>query len=204
MLSATLGGKLPLFKHLQLPILESREDEVLLAQFKRMLEELRSPRGGTRGSVSAKMKQMIVALLKSRDSSQFSLLSPTMHPGLADALEAVVSRPQEDHSLDRLAAIASMSRVRFRYHFSKACGCRPQEFILAVRLATAAKLLKDTHLQIRQIAESVGVVRKHISRTFHASYGLTPSEFRGTLSPYEAAESHRHNEQRRSFRHQAI
>lgn len=177
-LSATLGGKLPLFKHLNQPTLEHCEDKELLARLPRMLKELRSAVDGTRTSVSAEMKQIIMALLKSPVSSSISLLSPTMHPGLAEALEAVLSSPHEDHSLDRLAAIASMSRVRFRYHFSKACSCRPQEFVLAVRLAQAARLLQDSNLEIKQIAASVGVQRGHFARAFRAHFGLSASQFR--------------------------
>lgn len=180
-LSASLGGDLPLFEHVQEPKVERAEEKTLAPLFGVMLEELKSPRVGTRAFVSALMKQILVVLLRSRVADEPSLLLPALHPRLAGVLAAVVSRPQDHHTVDSLAASAGMSRSRFSHHFSTACRCSPKEFVQSVRLSSAAKLLKGSNLPVKSVAASVGYAsRSHFSRAFQARYGLDPSAFRRT------------------------
>lgn len=180
-LSATLGGEIPLFGHLDRPTVERSEEKTLLPLFGLMFEELSRPRMGTRAIVSAMMKQIIVVLLRSPSRDESALLLPTMNPRLAGVLATVLSRPQDSYTVDSLAASAGMSRSRFSHHFSAACRCSPKEFVQAVRLSSAAKLLEGSDLPIKSVAASVGYAsRSHFSRAFQAKYGLDPSAFRRT------------------------
>jgi transcriptional regulator GlxA family with amidase domain len=177
-LSASLGGKLPLFSHLHQPISVECKAADLLPLFAHMLTELSSPRVGTRAAVSAEMKQIVMASLRSSPSSGFSLVMPTINSTLANALQTVLSRPQDDHRVEKLIASAGLSRERFKYHFSKAWRCTPQEFVLAVRLSKAAKLLGESNLRFPEIAASLGMSPSYLGKAFRASYGLTPRQFR--------------------------
>ncbi len=177
-LSATVGGELPIFSHLQEPVLKRSGDPILQALFTAMLEELRHPRLGTRGFVSALMKQVIILLARST-TGENSLLMPVRNARLAGAIAAVLQRPQDEHTVDSLAAIAGMSRARFCHHFATAYACSPKTFVQSVRLSSAARLLKASDLPVKSVAASVGYAsRSHFSRAFHEKYGVDPSAFR--------------------------
>jgi AraC-like DNA-binding protein len=180
-LSASLGGELPLFAHLKKPSVQRSRDEAIPALFAIMLGELSAPRVGTRAFVSALMKQIIVVLLRADSGEEPSIVLPTMNPRLAGVLAAVLSRPQDHYTVDSLAASAGMSRSRFAHHFSAACLCSPKEFVQSARLSSAAKLLKGSDMPVKSVAASVGYAsRSHFSRAFQAKYGLDPSAFRRT------------------------
>jgi transcriptional regulator GlxA family with amidase domain len=134
------------------------------------------------------MKQIVMAQLRSPESTGLSLMTHQMDPRIADVLSAVLNRPHYDHSLDKLTAMARMSETRFSYHFSKACSCRPQEFVHAVRLATAAKLLRQSSLQVKDIAASVGLSYSAFRDAFKTSYGSAPSDYRETFAQSDSRE----------------
>lgn len=177
-LSASAGGDLSMFEHIAEPVIESSQDPTLSALFAMILAELKHPRLGTRALVSAAMKQVLIVLLRSRSASD-PLLLPVPHRRLADVIAAVIKRPQDAHTVDSLAAAACMSRARFSHHFSSTYRCSPKAFVQAIRLASAAKLLKGSDLPIKSVAASVGLAsRSHFSRAFQARYGVAPSEYR--------------------------
>lgn len=177
-LTATLGGELPIFAHVNEPVLKRSGDPTLQALFTAMLEELRHPRLGTRAFVSALMKQVIILLTRSVDG-EASLRMPVLNARLAAAIAVVLQRPQDEHTVDSLAATVGMSRARFCHHFSSAYACSPKAFVQSARLASAARLLKGSDLPVKSVAASVGYAsRSHFSRAFHHKYGLDPSAFR--------------------------
>lgn len=180
-LSTTLGGDNLLFGELQRPMVHQTDEGALAPLFGMMLQELSHPRTGTRAMVSAMMKQIIIVLLRSVRPDDSAPLAPVMNPRLARVLATVLSRPQDSYTVDSLAASAGMSRSRFSHHFSAACHCSPKEFVQAVRLSSAAKLLKGSDLPVKSVAASVGYAsRSHFSRAFQAKYGIDPSGFRRT------------------------
>lgn len=177
-LSNTMGEALPLFDQVKRPIFESSEDPLLTGLFTTMFDELRNPRRGTRAYVSALMKQVLILLLRSQPDDESSILLMTS-TRLAGVVAAILDRPEENHTVDSLAEIAGMSRSRFTHHFTRAYDCTPKAFVQAVRLASAARLLKQSDLPVKSIAASVGYSsRSHFSRTFHERFGLDPSAFR--------------------------
>jgi transcriptional regulator GlxA family with amidase domain len=179
MVSANVGGRVPLFDHVTRPIIAGAELAMLGPLFDIMLEELRRPGVGTRAFVSAVMKQILVVLLRSGDATVSEQLLPLVNGRVGRAVADVLSRPQDNHTLESMAATAGMSRARFCHHFSAAHGCSPKAFVQAVRLSSAAKLLRGSSLPVKSIAASVGYAsRSHFSRAFQARYGLDPSAFR--------------------------
>jgi AraC family transcriptional regulator, activator of mtrCDE len=177
-LSATAGKDLRLFERVERPIIVS-PDEAVVPLFNAMLVELRNPRVGTRAFVSALMKQILVVLVRSCEADESAGLLPAFDGRLASAVAAVLSRPQDGHTVDSLAATAGMSRARFCHHFSSAFRCSPKEFVRSVRLSSAAKLLNGSSLPVKAVAASVGYAsRSYFSRAFQERYGVDPSTFR--------------------------
>lgn len=177
-LSSSVGGELPLFDRAKRPIIEHSEDPLLRALFTTMFDELSNPRLGTRAFVSALMKQVLIVLLRSQPDDDSSILLMT-GARLAGVVAAILDRPQDNHTVDTLAAIAGMSRSRFSHHFTLAYDTSPKSFVQTVRLASAARMLKGSDLPVKSIAASVGYAsRSQFSRAFQAKFGIDPSAFR--------------------------
>ncbi len=181
-LSTSVGGELPLFDQAKRPIVEHSDDPLLQALFTTMFDELRNPRLGTRAFVSALMKQVLIVLLRSQPDNDSSILLMS-GARLAGVVAAILDRPQDNHSLDSLAAIAGMSRSRFSHHFTLAYDLSPKAFVQTARLAHAARMLKCSDLPVKSIAASVGYSsRSHFSRAFQAKFGVDPSAYRRPLA----------------------
>ena len=179
--SANVGGT-AVFDHLQQPLSVSAKDEALPLLFKAVLAELARPAIGTKAIIEALMKQIVVLLLRShfeREGPHAALYLGLTTPELGRALVAMTAIPQNPHSLDSLAALAGMSRSRFAYHFAKAYGRSPMDYLQSVRLKSAARLLRSSNMLVKSIAAAVGFAsRSHFSRAFRAEFGIDPTAFR--------------------------
>lgn len=177
-LSSSVGGDLPLFDQAKRPIIEQSDDPLLRALFTMMFDELRNPRLGSRAFVSALMKQILIGVLRSQPDNDSAILLMT-GARLAGVVAAILDRPQDNHTVDSLAAIAGMSRSRFSHHFTLAYDLSPKAFVQTARLAAASRMLKASDLPVKSIAAAVGYAsRSHFSRAFQAKFGKDPSAFR--------------------------
>ncbi len=187
--SATVGDGLGLFDHLQQPLVERPKDESLPALFRVILRELAGPGIGTKQIVEAHMKQLLILLLRNhlkRAGLSSPLYLPLMNPQLGKALTAMLARPQDSHSVDSLARLASMSRSRFTHHFAATYGTSPMDYLQSVRLRKAAMLLRSSTAPVKLIAVQVGFSsRSHFSRLFAAKFGMDPTRFREATSSTE-------------------
>lgn len=180
--TANLAGGFGLLDLIKQPLVETLQDPTLTSLFDGIGRELSRPAAGTRTVISTLMKQILIALLRthlSRRRASSPLYLPLTNPQLGRAILAIVAKPQEAHSVHDLANIAGMSRSTFTRNFSKSYGRSPMEFVQAVRLDKAAKLLRGSDLPVKAIAGSVGFAsRSHFSRAFSAEFGLDPTTFR--------------------------
>jgi transcriptional regulator GlxA family with amidase domain len=129
----------------------------------------------------ALMQQCFILLLRRRlrRAGGPPALAGLRHPGLADAVLAVLQNPAAPHSVESLAASAGMRRTLFAESFSRAFGQGPSEFVQQTRLRAAARLLTSTDLPVKVIAASVGYAsRSQFSRAFTASHGVDPTRYR--------------------------
>ena len=91
--------------------------------------------------------------------------------------------PGGARSVAALAKSAGYSVDHFSRIFEKIIGQRPQECVIAARLARARQLLAETGLTISQIAEALGFRDVFFfSRQFHQRTGQTPSAYRASLA----------------------
>ncbi len=177
-LSSTVGEDLPLFHRIERPIVEHSTDPLLPTLMTAMFKELRNPRLGTRPFVSCLMKQVLILMLRSQPDDDRSVLLMT-NARLADAVAAVLACPEDAHTVDALAAKATMSRSRFIHHFTAAYGMSPRSFVQAARLSAAARLLKTSELPVKSVAALVGYAsRSQFSRAFQHRFGMRPSAYR--------------------------
>lgn len=81
-----------------------------------------------------------------------------------------------DISVEELSSLVGLSANYFSHLFKKTMGCGVKEYIHALRIAQAKKLLAESDLKIYEIAEQVGYTDyKHFSGVFKKVAGIAPT-----------------------------
>jgi len=121
-------------------------------------------------------------------SSLLVSATTTMSPCILRAMTYMADNFSEDITLDELAEEAGMSKYHLCRSFKKAVAMSPMQFLVAMRVERAKRLIEETSLNISMIALEVGF--NEIS-TFIAHFkkitGTTPTSFRTSLRGPSAA-----------------
>jgi AraC-like DNA-binding protein len=105
------------------------------------------------------------------------LLAGLAHPQLARALVAMHERPGEDWNLQRLAAVAGMSRSAFAVAFKRQVGTAPAEHLLQWRVSLSQHMLRQGR-SVKQVADALGYgTASSFARAFGACTGVSPREW---------------------------
>lgn len=80
-----------------------------------------------------------------------------------------------------LAELVNLSTSRLRHLFKAEAGQTPTQFLKAVRLREAEKLLRTTFLSVKEIMNRVGFLdESHFGHEFKKAYGMAPSKYRSS------------------------
>lgn len=97
-------------------------------------------------------------------------------------MEYIGENFKEDLSLERIAALVSLSPYHFSRMFKQETGFSPHEYVLTVRIDAAKTLLKTTGLSIKEITYAAGFHSEaHFVSTFKKRTLMTPTAFRNTV-----------------------
>ena len=106
------------------------------------------------------------------------LALPTAIARVVAHIEAHLARPLQ---VERLAAIAEMSRAHFVRQFTAATGMAPSEFVLARRLEHIERLLLATDMSVVAIAQASGFTdANYLGKAFRRRRGMAPLEYRAS------------------------
>jgi len=95
------------------------------------------------------------------------------------AIAAMQQSPGVAHTVSSLARQVGMSRSHFAEAFRQQFARSPVEFLRALRMDVAAKLLRDNVVPIKLIGSRVGYnSRVTFSHAFRRCFGMSPAEFR--------------------------
>lgn len=98
---------------------------------------------------------------------------------LADVLQFCEAHFDESLSVPQLAARMFMSPGRFSEIFKKEMGTPPGDYLRRLRLSKAQELLRAGKFSITQITFQCGFNdAAQFSRAFHATFDITPSDYR--------------------------
>ena len=87
-------------------------------------------------------------------------------------------------SVEELSQELAMSRGHLYKRLTQLTGMTPVEFIRAIRLHRAARLLKRSGMTVAEVAYAVGFNNpKYFSRYFKEAYGMLPSAYRNSAKP---------------------
>lgn len=186
---ARVDGVSNVFTHLHEPMIEDTIRLSVDPLFRQMAREFANPKVGTRALVGALMKQILIEVFRgqiAREQYRAWLWPAMLDPQLARAALSIIVRPEAHHNVEGLAAIAGMSRTRFSQAFADNFGRSPIEFVQAVRLRAARRMLRASSLPIKAVAAAVGYSsRSHFSRSYQSYFGEAPSTLK-TAKAWEA------------------
>jgi AraC family transcriptional regulator len=159
-------------------------DHRLQALGEMLVQELRSPGGGTNLAADSLASLLSVHLLRryhhnfrpSRTVRGDARLTKGQRARVVDFIEANVSR---NFGLLELASAAGMSGTNLRRCFKNTFGESPHQFVLNHRIAMAIEQICQTDLGFSQIATLTGFAnRSHMTVAVKKATGLTPGALR--------------------------
>ena len=106
-------------------------------------------------------------------------LSALAHPRISKALTRIHADLSVPLRVEELASEVGMSRSAFVDRFTEVVGVGPARYAIAQRIETAAQLLRDTSLNIAEVAHNVGYdAPEAFSRAFKRETGHAPIQWR--------------------------
>ncbi|MDP4507263.1 AraC family transcriptional regulator [Nonomuraea sp. G32] len=101
-------------------------------------------------------------------------------PQIMEALRAMHQRPEHPWTVQSLAALAGLSRTAFAQRFAATVGSPPLTYLTWWRMTTAARLLRDSDLPLRSVADRTGYATEFaFAKAFKREYGTAPGRYRG-------------------------
>ena len=98
---------------------------------------------------------------------------------IQEAVSYIRQNYQRNLTVEEVADFCKLNRNYFSRRFKEVIGCTPQEFLIKLRLTTAAELMSSTNDPIKVIAFRCGYPNQlHFSQAFKRFYGLPPREWR--------------------------
>ncbi|MFZ2655273.1 MAG: helix-turn-helix domain-containing protein [Victivallales bacterium] len=103
----------------------------------------------------------------------------SLWPNMEKALSYVQGHFNEEINVDKLCALASMSKRSFMRYFMRTTGYSPIQYLLKIRVLKACQFLRETDKPLSEISSSCGFDdTNYFSRIFRKSTGLPPNTFR--------------------------
>jgi AraC family transcriptional regulator len=153
-------------------------DETMLALAKVMRREV--ARGAPSGRLHAESLSMaLLDYALDRVGSRPSVIRGGLSERQQRRLRRhVMERLNEDLSVVELANVVGLSARQFSVFFRRAFGVSPHQYVIAQRVAEAARLLGECAGSVTEIAFRVGFCSQtHLSTAFRRAYGTTPLRY---------------------------
>lgn len=147
----------------------------------RIARELATPDPLSSAIIEALSVELVIQVL--RDSATRQDTDSTTSRIARRAVEVIERTPAASLSVEAIAHIVGVDRFELNRAFLKHKGCCPSEFIRAVRVDRAQRLLLRTRRPIASIARECGFAdQSHLTRVFSTFVGQTPAKFRSSRS----------------------
>jgi AraC-like DNA-binding protein len=171
---------LPPLIHIAAPPGRPLEWLALTSRF--LVEEARLARPGFVIMVARLLDLLFVQAVRewgAKSPMNLGWLSGLSDPSVGRALSAIHDEPARRWTVERLAAVAGLSRSAFASRFAEIVGDTPLKYLAAWRLDLAAQHLRAGTARIGEIAAFVGYGSETaLTRAFKAQFGTTPARFR--------------------------
>lgn len=157
-------------------------DPLGVALTRQILGELYAPRSGERDVyVGALVDALKAHMLRGPVNASTTEIPTSAFSSyrIHHIMNAILERPEAEHTVDELAAQAGVTPTHFCRIFKKATGVSPHQYVMKARLNRAQHMLEQSEASMATIAESLGFTsQSHFTRAFRQFAGETPSDFR--------------------------
>lgn len=169
-------------------VIRTAHPDFVEAMMRRILTLRAKPIASAHASANALFGALLGELVRETTARAATVAAPGLDQHHREIIQRLVAeireKPGEARTVAALAKTAGYSVDHFSRVFEKVTGQRPQELIIAARLARARQLLAETGLTVGQIAEALGFRDVFFfSRQFTQRTGQTPSAYRAALLP---------------------
>ncbi len=152
--------------------------------------EVAAPRLGADAVVPALLDMLLLYILRAwfegrpaRDGAG-GWAAALSDPAVSTALHALHRDPARPWTVESLGREAGMSRAAFAARFTALVGRPPMAYLTWWRMATAARLLRDSDAGMAGIAARVGYSSEYAFGTaFKRAYGTAPGRYRREPGP---------------------
>jgi len=112
----------------------------------------------------------------------FSNIHQHFHPDINKIQELLLNHPEENYTLDMLAAKVNMSARHLTRLFKEHTGKTIQAYKNEIRLEYGKSLLQNSQLSIEEIAQRCGFENaRQFRRIWKATYAVSPNAFRSAF-----------------------
>ena len=149
--------------------------------FREMHEECRDRRPGYEAYVRSSLIRLLVRIRRHslQDANTVVLSAHPMHDKISEIAAYLNRNYREAITLNQIARQFHISPYYLSRVFSKLTGFRFREYLLAVRVKEAQRLLRESEDRIIDIAQSVGFEHvSHFQMTFKKMLGISPLKYR--------------------------
>ncbi len=136
-------------------------------------------------------RHLVVFLRRPGNQAQFSVqlsAQTARREPLREVQQWITEHPDEDLSVDALAARASLSPRHFARAFQAETGLTPGKYVDRVRVEHARRLLEDTSDGVEEVSRACGYgTPEAMRRAFLKALGTAPAEYRRRFHPVPPA-----------------
>jgi transcriptional regulator GlxA family with amidase domain len=132
-------------------------------------------------------RQLVMYVQRPGGQSQFSVhldAHVAERAPVRDLQHWITEHPDEELTVERLAARAAMSPRHFARVFRAEVGCTPADFVERTRVEVARRLLETTNLAVEEVARAAGFgTVETFRRAFARRVGASPRQYRDRFRP---------------------
>jgi AraC-like DNA-binding protein len=112
-------------------------------------------------------------------SGAYRMMKAATDVVIGPALRVIVDAPEADWTVPQLAKIGKVSKSAFSERFRRLVGLPPLQYLTEIRMAKSRRLLRDSDVEISEIANMVGYESpSSFSNVFKRWHGQSPFEYR--------------------------
>jgi AraC-like DNA-binding protein len=98
---------------------------------------------------------------------------------IAALMRAIETDLQRAWTVSEMAAVLGVSDAQLRRLCAQVLGASPRQLLCSIRLQSAAILLQDPSMRVKEIQARVGIAdASHFCRDFRDRFGVSPTEYR--------------------------
>ncbi|MFI1328561.1 AraC family transcriptional regulator [Streptomyces sp. NPDC020845] len=146
--------------------------------------ELERARPGTSAVLTSLLDMLLLYVLRAWYEEQSGHMSTGWAAALHDravseALRAIHRDPAHPWTVETLGQAAGLSRAAFARRFTALAGQPPLAYLTWWRMTVAARLLRESELPLRAVAERTGYASEFaFAKAFKREYGVAPGGYR--------------------------